>query len=206
MLRQYILFIVLFIVWYNEVIANNSSYITLSNQIARSRTLSILANNAANSSTIGYMEDELILHKVDRRQNKKKNNSFVKAYNTFLPKVDGSLKVTNRNLDLAIIGNGYFKVLTSLGVRYTLNGMIFLDNQGNLINQDGLPFLSNDNQLINIPLDTSDIYVNKDGVIYANKEEVAQIGVFDFIGESNLNKEGSGLYATTSEVFYQLIL
>ena len=89
----------------NSVFANNTSYITLSNQIARKRQLEAVANNAANTNTIGYEQDDILLRTVDYKQNSKRDNSFVWAETTYRSGEEGALKVTNRPTDVAIGGD-----------------------------------------------------------------------------------------------------
>lgn len=179
------------------ITANNASYIILSNQQMRAKQLAILANNVANTNTIGFEADLLVINNYDITVNKGKNNSFVIADATYLSPDQGALNNTNRNLDFAIIGNGYFKILTPKGIRYTLNGNSFINNNRILVNIDGYPYSSIDGDVIIIPEEASLIEISQDGIIFADKEEVAQIGVFSFADKYALNKEGN--YLLTSK-------
>jgi len=55
--------------------ANNASYVALSSQIVRHRQLDVIANNAANSNTVGFEQDSILFK--SSYGNKKSNNSFV---------------------------------------------------------------------------------------------------------------------------------
>ncbi len=183
------------------VFANNTSYIALSNQIARKRQLELVANNAANISTIGYEQDEVILRKVDSKQNTKRSNSFVWAETSYKDADMGGLKVTNRPIDLAIGGEGYFKVITPRGERYTLDGSMIIDNQNILVNIDGYPYSSVNGQEIVIPQDFKRIDISEDGTVYVDDEDIDIIGVFSFKESDPFTKEGHRLYKTAAADF-----
>lgn len=175
--------------------ANNTSYIALSNHIAKKTQLGIAANNIANINTTGFEADEPIFKSVDLKQSARRSNSFVYVDKTFRGGNKGDIKMTYRPLDVAIAGEGYFKVLTPRGYRYTFNGALFMSSESILVNIDGLPFASQGNQPINIPTDADDIRVGEDGIIYADGEEVDTLGIFSFIEPGNMIKEGNNLYS-----------
>ena len=112
----------------NTGLANNTSYIALSNHIAQRNKLEVSANNTANVNTIGYEADGVIFRNVDLKQSSSRSNSFVYADGTYSSESSGPVKMIHRPLDMAIAGYGYFKVLTPRGERYTLNGAAFLNN------------------------------------------------------------------------------
>jgi flagellar basal-body rod protein FlgF len=186
---------------YNSVFANNTSYIALSNQIARKRQLEVVANNAANTNTTGYEQDEVLFRKVDTKQNSKRNNSFVWAETTYKNADSGALKVTNRPLDIAIGGDGYLKVITPRGARYTLDGSMIINNQNILVNIDGYPYSSVDGEAIVLPENFQRIDVSEDGTIYVDDEDVAIIGVFGFKESDPFIKEGGNLYKAAATDF-----
>ena len=182
----------------NSAFANNTSYIALSNQIARKRQLELVANNAANINTTGYEQDEVLFRKVDTKQNSKRSNSFVWAETTYKNGDSGALKVTNRPIDVAIGGEGYFKVITPRGPRYTLDGSMIINNQNILVNIDGYPYASVDGEAIVVPENFQRIDVSEDGTIYVDDEDIAIIGVFGFKESDPFIKEGGRLYKTAA--------
>jgi flagellar basal-body rod protein FlgF len=176
-----------------KAFAGNATYITLSNQIARKVQLGVVANNAANSNTIGFEQDDLLFKNVDVKQSAKRANSFVYHKNTYLSGEQGEIKVTNQPLDIAISGEGYFKILAPKGERYTLNGAITINRDYILVNTNGLPFASVDNQPIAIPADTVDVRIAPDGTVFADNQAAGIIGVFVLDDKSKLRKEGKNL-------------
>ncbi len=179
----------------NITYANNASYITLSNQIARKTQLDMIANNVANSNTVGFEQDNLLFRAIDVKQNTRRNNSFAFAEATYRNGGSGAIKVTNRPTDLAIGGEGYFKVATPRGARYTLDGSMVINNQGVLVNMNGFPYLSADGAFIEIAEDFQTIEVASNGAIFVDDEEISIIGVFGFDTRDPIIKEGGNLYA-----------
>lgn len=175
--------------------ANNASYIALSGQIAKKQHLEVIANNVANAGTIGFEQDDIIFRNVDVKQNSVRTNSFAWAETTYRNGQQGAIKLTNRPTDIAVAGEGYFKVLTPRGARYTLDGSIIINNQGMLVNHLGYPFLSPDNAAIEIPTEFQTFEIATQGTIYVDGQEVGTIGVFAFNGKDPIIKEGGNLYA-----------
>lgn len=178
-------------------LANNTSYIALSNQIARKRQLEMVANNVANASTVGYEQDDILFRKIDKRQNLHRTNSFVWAETTYKAGEAGALKVTNRPTDLAISGRGYFKVLTPRGERYTLDGSMIINRDNILVNNEGYPYANVDGGVIEIPAEFRTIDVSQEGVFFVDNEQIDTIGVFDFNEKDPFIKEGNRLYRAT---------
>jgi len=176
------------------VSANNSSYIALSNHIAQRTKLEVSANNTANVNTVGYEADGVIFKNIDLKQSSSRSNSFVYADGTYMSEGSGPIKMTHRPLDMAIAGYGYFKIITSRGERYSLNGAAFLNNEYVLVNTDGLPFASRGGQQITLPADTVDVRISEDATVYADGDEIDIIGIFSFVEPNGLVKEGNNLY------------
>lgn len=177
-----------------NVIAGNAAYIALSNQIARKEQLEVVANNIANVNTIGYESDNVLFRNVEVKQQSRYSNSFVKTNGTYKSFEQGTLRMTNNITDLAIVGDGYFKILTPRGERYTLNGSVIINNANVLVNHQGYPFANLNSDPITLPDNLQNIYISKDGVIFINNEEIDTIGVFSIESKNQLIKEGNSLY------------
>lgn len=174
--------------------ATNAGYITLSNQMARNIELNVVANNVANANTPGYEMDAVIFSPVDQKASKNKTNSFVFPDGSYNSELQGAIKATGAPLDIAVAGNGYFKILTPTGPRYTLNGSMTPNNDGVLVNAQGFPFVSLDNQPIILPEQYQFIEITPDGTVYVDREDIGKIGVFDFPNKFALVKEGNSMY------------
>lgn len=185
----------------NAAFANNASYVTLSAQIARKRQLEVIANNVANANTTGFEQDSLIFRNVDVKQKGKRNNSFAWVETTYRNGDPGPIKVTNRPLDIAIAGDGYFKVATPRGDRYTLDGAMVINSQGVLVNTSGYPYLSADGAVIEIPEDFQRLDITQNGTVFVDEEEIGIVGVFGFNGTDPIIKEGGNLYSIAGNDF-----
>jgi flagellar basal-body rod protein FlgF len=180
--------------------ASNASYIAISNDMAKQSELEVLSNNAANANTIGYEQDDIIYETRNHKESKRKTDAFVVPKGNYHGGEKGGLKSTGRNLDMAIIGNGYFKILTPKGPRYTLAGDFMINNQRQLVTSEGYPVASQVGQPIVVP-DQGDynlLDIAKDGTIYADLDQIDIIGVFGFPKGAKLFKEGSTLYAAST--------
>jgi flagellar basal body rod protein FlgG len=88
---------------------------------------------------------------------------------------EGALQETSNPLDLALQGNGMFRVETPDGERYTRDGRFLRDADNNLVTVDGFYVLDDAGQHIELP--DGDVAVAADGTITVNGEEVAQLGI-----------------------------
>ena len=179
----------------NKADANNASYISLSGQIARKNQLDVTANNVANINTTGFEQDAIITRDVQVKQNSRNGNSFVWTETTYRNGEQGTIKITNKPTDIAIAGEGYFKVMTPRGARYTLDGSMFINNQGVMVNSSGYPYLSANNSIIEIPAEFQTFDITSSGEIFIDGEEIERIGVFSFTTKDPIIKEGGNLYS-----------
>jgi flagellar basal-body rod protein FlgG len=111
----------------------------------------------------------------------------------------GSLQNTNNKLDLAIEGDGFFKVRMYDGSEaYTRDGAWKIDSNGQIVNHSGYP-MSPDIVMPEGFLADS-ISISKDGIVScktsANDEiiEVGQIDLYRFINPAGLTSIGGNLY------------
>jgi len=149
----------------------------------------LIANNLSNAQTIGFKREvpvfQSILSKTSERfQNIQHDTVRI----SFLP---GPIQKTGNDLDLTIEGEGFFKVKTPNGVRYTRNGNFSLNKDQLLISADGFPVLGQRGS--EITLTGKKIAVGSNGSVMADGNEVDQIAVVTFSDLSILQKEGHTL-------------
>lgn len=177
---------------------DNSIYTTLSNQIALNDELSIIANNMSNANTTGFKRDMQIISSYtskDKIDNLKMPDDIA-SISDFTP---GSLKQTNNPFNVAINGDGFFMIETQNGVSYSRNGNFLINNEGILIDQQGNYVLSDGGDQIAIPLQNSNVFINKNGNIYSSDELIGVIGVYNFSDLKFLRKSGNGYFNTALE-------
>ncbi len=166
------------------------------------RRLDVTANNLANVDTPGFKKDLVTFREVLMRK-------ILGGWRTFkevTPKTDfqqGPLEFTGRPFDLAIGGEGFFKVQTPFGVAYTRAGHFRLDNQRRLVTPEGYPVLADGVPVIVDPglakggvitLDNQRFSVTSDGTISIDGTEVARLDVVTFEDFSILEKYGENLF------------
>lgn len=106
----------------------------------------------------------------------------------------GGLRLTGQPLDLAIQGQGFFRVQTPAGERYTRDGRFQRDAEGNLVTVDGYSVLDEGGQPINLP--EGDLVITADGTLLVNGESAGQIGLASFTDPAaELVRDGSNLFA-----------
>ena len=181
--------------------------------------LDVIANNLANSNTVGFKSSRVNFEDLfyeERRQPGALNSlgqrsaaglfvgHGVRVSNTQLQLHQGSLEDTGKPLDIAIQGNGFFKVKTFEGVgegeAYTRAGNFIPDSEGNLVlgTAEG-PVLEG----INIPngTDLESVTITSDGrvtgLVDNQQQEIGQIPLYRFPNAYGLRLEGSNILTET---------
>ncbi len=131
----------------------------------------------------------------------------------------GHMVHTGNPNDVAIMGDGYFTVLTPDGTRYTRNGRFYRDNEGRLVTPEG-HFLAGQGQnsggtISPITVNSANFFINQYGQVYdetfdpttgaATRQLVDQIRVVDFDNPDLLFKEGNNLYRLDGDAAQHLI-
>lgn len=185
---------------------------------ALSTRIDVVANNLANAETTAFkgsrvnFEDLMYLMLKPPGATGQDNmvspaGIFVglgtRVSNTQLNTEQGSMENTGRNLDVAIEGNGFFKVKTldsiGNGFAYTRNGAFFVNKDGQLVLGlgDGYKVMPE----ISFPAGTTDVSVSKDGFVDAitanGKTRVGQLKLSRFINPQGLQLLGGSLYIET---------
>jgi flagellar basal body rod protein FlgG len=104
----------------------------------------------------------------------------------------GGLMQTEQTYDLAIEGNGFFRLDTPEGERYTRDGRFLRDADGQLTNIEGYLVLNTDGQPIDIP--DGVVTITPDGTIQVDNAAVDQIGLAAFEDPAGLIKAGDNFY------------
>jgi len=172
--------------------------------------LNMSANNLANVNTTGYKRDRVSFedtflryahdYHMDPRGNLREKEIFPRADLVATPrlaeqKIDfgqGALQLTGNPLDVAIQGEGFFKVSSGGSTYYTRNGAFHRDAQGMLVTDQNYPVLGNGGP-IQIP-DGRDISIDGTGAIHVDGAQVGQIDVVTVQNPEALQKYGANLY------------
>ncbi|MDD5457303.1 MAG: flagellar hook basal-body protein [Candidatus Margulisbacteria bacterium] len=165
--------------------------------------MSIISNNLANVNTVGY--------KKDNTYNLSFKNEFARNINNIqcaevpdqMKQVTdytaGNYRFTNDKLNMALVGDGFFKVQLPDGqTAYTRKGVFSLNVKGELVLGDN-PVLSKNNTPIK--LQDSDINVDSRGnIMNSSGLIVGQLNIVDFPKPYPLEKIGGTMFVPKEEV------
>ncbi|UYG02108.1 flagellar hook protein FlgE [Halomonas sp. LR3S48] len=107
----------------------------LSGLNSQAQKLGAIGNNIANSQTVGFKGSNVQFSDVFANSKVGLGTRVSAVLQNFS---EGNIESTNRNLDLAVAGNGFFRFMDSSGeVVYSRNGQLSMTSDGNLINAQG---------------------------------------------------------------------
>jgi flagellar basal body rod protein FlgG len=183
-------------------------YLSATGVLASTYRQDVIANNLANSETIGFKKDlasfqERPVASQESTHAGSPSNDLLDnigggllAMPTQIDMTQGTLVNTGSSMDAAIQGPGLFEVQSGPNLRLTRDGQFQIDSQGNLVlsNDRGQKVLGDDSKPIQ--LDPSQpIAIGPSGQIIQGGKNVAQLGLFDVPKPGELRKEGDGLYS-----------
>lgn len=163
-------------------------FVALSGALAQEKRMELLSDNLANVNTAGF-----------KKQNAVFADSFPAVMSRMSPRVystiddivtdmtPGVLEKTDRSLDMAIEGDGFFVVETPQGNRYTRDGSFTISSNGVLMTREGFPLVGEQGE---ISLTGSDIAVDPDGTIENNGIAAGRLKLVTFKDTSGLMREG----------------
>ncbi|QIE02048.1 flagellar hook protein FlgE [Buchnera aphidicola] len=123
-------------------------------------SLVLTSSNIANTSTIGYKSSKPVFFDIFSTSVYSKNPvaNGVSILRNIQDFSNGTLISTNRDLDIGIANEGFFRVLDSKGdIHYTRNGQFILDNNKNIVNMQGMYLTGYNQKHVNNVFDTSNI-------------------------------------------------
>ncbi|PID77951.1 MAG: flagellar hook-basal body protein [Deltaproteobacteria bacterium] len=146
--------------------------------LRQQRKLDVVSNHLANVNSNGFKKDIL---------------SFDETLNSVVTSdlTQGALRATDNPLDFALKDEGFFKIETPQGLRYTRDGTFTLDNDGFVVTQNGNPLLMGGAPF---QVEGENIHVSEDGMVSVDGEEIGLIDIVSFEDKRNLYKDGSNLF------------
>ena len=143
--------------------------------LRQEKKLDVVSNHIANADTSGFKRDVVSFDK-----------EFKARMNTDLSQ--GPLKKTGNQLDVALNDEGFFKVDTQAGIRYTRNGNFTRDSNGILVNGQGDPVLGQGGAMV---LEDGNVNIDEKGRIFVNGDYVDALDVVTFEDLTRIRKEGA---------------
>ncbi|HVP58680.1 MAG TPA: flagellar basal-body rod protein FlgG [bacterium] len=183
--------------------------------LAQQLNVDNIANNLANINTTGYKRSKVEFQDLFYQATKaaggvsqqgNQNPTALEIGYGSVPVAtqrifsQGEIVPTNNQLDLALSGDGFFKVLQADGTdAYTRDGSFKISGDGRIVTTDGDPI----DPEITIPEGTTEITVSRNGAVSvkvgkdANPQEVGQIETVRFINPAGLKAIGRNLLLST---------
>lgn len=184
--------------------------------LAQQMNVDVISNNIANTTTSGFKRQRAEFHDLIY-QNKQRPGAPTTDSGTTAPSgmqfglgvglgsiyrlhEQGTIKMTENPLDLAITGEGYFQIEMPNGdTAYTRSGVFQLNENGEIVTAQG--FLVQPG--ITIPDDAEDIVINQSGEVLVKQPgaiamaNVGQLQLAGFVNTGGLEGIGDTLFLET---------
>lgn len=183
---------------------------------AQQNNIDVISNNISNVNTTAFKKDraefsDLMYQSLSYTANSTSDSTNnptgidvglgVKISGIQKSFEQGSLKQTGNDLDIAIQGKGFFKIINPQEEEvYSRAGNFKKDKEGLLVTAQGFKL---DPEIV-IPSDLLNISISNDGIVSATNPvngettKLGQITLTSFINPAGLAPLGSGLYKATS--------
>ncbi|MBR1219759.1 flagellar basal-body rod protein FlgF [Bradyrhizobium sp. U87765 SZCCT0131] len=186
----------------------NTLLIGLSRQMTLERQIDVISNNVANMNTTGFKADNsrfqeymMPVARADNFVGRDRQLSYVQDTASWRDYSGGPNERTDNPLNVAIDGNGFLAVQTPAGERYTRNGELQINAQGQLVTADGNLVLGTGGPITFQPTD-HDIVISDTGIVTvvegANSKTDSirgKLRLVNFAQMDQLQKEGTNLYS-----------
>ncbi|MGM0526731.1 MAG: flagellar basal-body rod protein FlgG [Pseudomonadota bacterium] len=196
---------------------NPALWISKTGLDAQQRDISVISNNLANSSTVGFKKsravfEDLLYQNINQpggqsAQDVELPNGLMigagtKVVATQKSHTQGNVQTTDNSLDVMIDGKGFFQILMPDGTQsYTRNGQFSLNEEGELVTSgNGYPV----EPAIQIPDDATSVSISQEGEVTvrqpgnADNAVVGQLNLASFINPAGLEPIGQNLYKETA--------
>lgn len=187
--------------------------IAATGMMAQQLNVDVISNNIANMSTTGYKRQraefqDLLYQNLVRVGTASADDGSVvpsgvqiglgvRAGSVYRVTTQGNLDNTEKPLDVAVKGRGYFQIaLPSGDDAYTRAGSFALDPNGQIVTSEGFAVSPG----ITVPADALDVTINSLGVVQVSlpnttaPQNVGQLELVNFQNESGLDAIGDNLF------------
>lgn len=157
--------------------------------LSHEQRLNQVTNNLANVDTPGFKKETVTFDEMLYQANSARQR-VGKALRINTVHQQGVVQKTDAPLDLAIAGDGFFRVQTPVGVRYTRAGNFQRNNEGLLVTANGYPVLGEAGP---VTITGNRFEVASDGRLSVDGVQVNRLTVVT-VEPQSLKKEGENLF------------
>ncbi len=176
----------------------SGKYSALAGAISREQAIANISQNLANVSTSGYKRTLVSFESLlsgQKQTTDAKGINYSRISKTETDISNGPLKDTGNPLDVALLGDGFFKVMGPEGVLYTRRGDLVIGANGTLQTRNGLNVLDAANSEIVVSNASSgEIFINEKGEITLSSPDgtsniAGRLGIVTINDSSFLQRE-----------------
>lgn len=175
-------------------------YVAAGSLKARAYQLDVVANNLANSQTVGFKTERCFYDVFNKAKHEGRGlplSPFVNDGTVYLQKdmkfIQGPVKATARKLDVAIEGNAFFTIQTPQGDRITRDGRFTLSANGRLETLDGMPVLGRNGPITLNPRG-GEPNIGMDGSVFQDNNLIDQLNLKSYSDTSPITQLGGGRF------------
>jgi len=140
--------------------------------------LETAANNLANVSTAGFKKEVLCF------------DQFLRSHQETNME-QGNMTHTGNPLDVGLSGDGFFKVNTPSGIRFTRDGRFLTNAEGVLVTSKGDSVMGESGT---ISVEGKEVVIDESGGVTAAGSQIDTLEIVSFGRPERLRKEGEGYY------------
>ena len=173
-------------------------YVAAGSLKARSFQLEVVSNNLANAATVSYKPDQPFFAVFNKAAGSGRRlplsghlNDGVVFGETGVVTDQGNLRVTGRQLDVAIEGNGFLTVQTPTGNRVTRDGRLEMGKDGQIQAMDGSPVLGKNGLPVKVDPKKGTVSIGTDGSVLQQEQVMGQLGLKAFEKPGGLRRTGA---------------
>ncbi len=168
-------------------------YVALSSHVALQHRLETIADNIANSNTVGFRATQIRFEELLSGASST-DTSFVSEGTTYLSPRKGGTVETGNPLDFATQGDVWFGIDTPAGMVVTKDGRFKMTPDGELVTLEGYPVVDPGGAPIQLDPKAGPPVAGSDGFLVQNGKQVGAIGLFEYTPGPDFERFGnSGL-------------
>lgn len=183
---------------------HSSLWVSKTGMAAQDTKMTAISNNLANVNTVGFKRDRVVFedlfYSIQRQPGAQVDDinqlpsgvqlgSGVRVVGTQKVFTQGNTQNTSQELDMAVMGQGFFQIENSDGeIMYSRNGQFHVNSEGLMVNTQGLPL----EPQVQIPDNALSVFVGVDGRVTVTTagdpapQDIGQITLAKFINPAGL--------------------